>query len=360
MSVGHPIGPMGWGQANETIEEKHVFEGQFLERAIAEAPAQFMMRQAQELKPKVKEKFDALQAACGRGPNSCDMTLLDHFILGKRLNWFPQDIGSCVWSNTFRIIVARMMFEIALRGDPEEYFGYDEHGIRSIAPHCIQYGLARQIANMRGGDGLYCSPMGKSLGQGMLMCSTPKLVELMKAEGAEGPTNFPEPRNARLYRAIGDWKFNDALRPFLSNPVVEVPPVQDFDTHFELSKAFKPIFQCSGIAIRKRGKHKDGFTIHERDPNNSWAHNMGFMGHFYASDGTLWFRFSNKSWLNDLNPEGAPQQAAEGALPHWDDQEETFVYNIEADHLRKWYTSRLVDSMAIGEIDMPQSLPATI
>jgi lambda family phage portal protein len=42
-----------------------------------------------------------------------------------------------------------MMFEIALRGDAEEYFGLDEHGIKSIAPHCVQYGFARQIANMR-------------------------------------------------------------------------------------------------------------------------------------------------------------------------------------------------------------------
>jgi hypothetical protein len=264
-------------------------------------------------------------------------------------------VHNCVWSNTYRPLTLRMMFEIALRGDAEEYFGVDEHGFRSIAPHCVTYGFARQIANMRGGDGLYCSPMAKALSQGMVMCSTPKLIELHKASNADGPTNFPEPRSASLYRRIGDWAWNDALRPFLANPVSELVPVDSFDKHFELSKAFKPIFQCSSIAIRVVGKHKDGFVIHEKDPNNSWAHNMYFAGHFYASDGTLWFRFCNKSWLNDTNPEAGP-----GQLPTWNDQEEVFCYNISAEHLMTWYKKKLVDSMGIGEIDMPQMLPVTI
>lgn len=356
LAVGHAVGPMGWGVENETPDEKHTVESTFLERAIADSPMTFEMRQAQELKPKVKAAFDKLQKDCGRlGDNSCDMTLLDQLVLGKRLNWFPQDIGSCVWSNTFRQIVLRMFFEIALRGDAEEYFGLDEHGFKSIAPHCVQYGFARQIANMRSGDGLYCSPMAKSLSQGMVMCSTPKLIELAKLANANDATDFPEPRSAALYRRIGNWAWNDALRPYLANPVTELVPVDSFDKHFALSQAFKPIFQCSMIAIRKVGKHKDGFTIHERDTGNSWAHNMGWAGHFYASDGTLWFRLSNKSWLNDPNPESAP-----GKLPTWTDQEETFVYNIAADHLRGWYQRKLVDSMAIGEIAMPEILPVTI
>jgi len=362
MAIDHPIGKMGWGKENETIEEKRFFEGKFLERITNENPRAFTMQAAAPMRPKVKAAFDEFQQRCGRGPNSCDMTLLDSFIFGYHLNWFPQDIGSCVNSNTFRPIVLRMLFELALRGDSEEYFGLSEHGVRNIAPHCVQYGFARQIANMRGGDGLYCSPMAKSLSQGMVMCSTPKLIELSKAAQADGPTNFPEPRNASLYRKIGDWAWNDALRPYLANPVTELVPVTSYDIHFELSKAYKPIFQCSSIAIRKAGKHKDGFTIHEKDPNNSWLHNMYFAGHFYASDGTLWYRHCNKSWYLDKNPEAvaAYDETITIEQPKWDDPEEAYCYNISADHLRTWYSRKLVDSMGIGEIDMPDSLPVTI
>lgn len=271
-----------------------------------------------------------------------------------------------------------MIFEIGLRGDVEEYFGRNEHGAKSIAPHAVTYGFARQIANMRGGDGLYAGAMAKALSQGMVMCSTPKLQELSKAAGADGPTNFPEPRNPALYRKIGDWAWNDSLRPFLGNPVTELPPCPDFDTHKKLSEAGKPIFQCSGIAIKKVGKHKDGFTIHERDPNNSWAHNMGWMGHFYASDGSLWFRLSNLSWLNDPNPESTdndfeysntlnmwlPKAGTEDdpadPLPTWTDEEETYTYNIAAEHLDGWYRKGYPDSYGIGEIDMPDSVPATV
>lgn len=353
LAVGHPIGQMGWGLINETTNDKRRIEKSILERIVAESPKAFEFRPAQELRPVVKEKFDKLQSDCGRGPNSCDMSLLDYFCFGHRLNWWPQDIGSCVYSNTFRLITDRMQFEIALRGDAEEYFGIDEQGFRSIAPHCVQYGFARQIANMRGGDGLYCAPMAASLGDGMIMCSNPKLIELMKASNAGDASNFPEPRSTGLYRRIGDWAFNDALRPFLANPVKELVPVDSFDTHFELSKAFKPIFQCSSIAIRNVGVHKDGFTIFEKDPNNSWPHNMGFKGHFYASDGTLWFRLSNKSWLQRT-------EHVDTNLPTWKDPEETYMYNISAEHLMTWYKKKLVDSMGIGEIEMPQMLPATI
>lgn len=353
LAVGHPVGPMGWGIETESLTTKRAFESVFLDRVMQDQPRVFSARDPKQLKPVVKAKFDKLQADCGRGPDSCDMSLLDYFCLGKRLNWFPQDIGSCVFSNTFRLITDRMMFEIALRGDAEEYFGLDEAGFRSIAPHCVTYGFARQIANMRGSDGLYCSAMAKALSQGMIMCSTPKLIELAKAEGAAGPENFPEPRSSALYRKIGNWAWNDALRPYLSNPVSELVPVKSFDTHFEMSKAFKPIFQCSSIAIKKVGTHKDGFAIHELDRGNTWAHNMGWKGHFHAvSDGSLWFRLSNKSWLRRTD--------ATIGLPKWTDPEETYVYNIAADHLRGWYTRSLVDSIAIGELEMPQLLPETI
>lgn len=352
--VGHPIGPMGWGQENPHIPEIRLFEARFIERAIEGSPEVFSMRDSQELKPVAKAKFDKIQSDCGRGPDSCDLTLLDYAMLGHRLNWWPQDGGTCVWSNTFRIIVARMMYEIGLRGDGEEFFGTDEQGIRTIAPHCVQYGLARQIANMRNGDGLYAGPMAKSLAKGMVMCSNPKLIELMRSAGADKDSDYPEPRNLSLYRKIGDWAFNDALRDYIDNPVLEIPPVANYDTHFELSHAGKPIFQCSGIAIKRVGTHKDGFTIHELDPSNSWAHNMGWMGHFYSvSDGTLWYRLSNKSWLQR-------SEHVDTDVPKWSDPEEKYVYNISAEHLMTWYKKKLVDSFGIGEIKMPESLPATI
>ena len=65
----------------------------------------------------------------------------------------------------------------------------------------------------------------------------------------------------------------------------------------------------------------------------------------------------NKSWFLDQNPEALPKTEVN---PTWSDPEEAYCYNISADHLRTWYTRKLVDSMGIGEIDMPDSLPITI
>ena len=92
MSLDHPIGPMGWGEETKTIAEKKIFESRFLERAIAESPVQYAMREAKPMREKVKAQFDKLQDACGRSANSCDMSLLDFFAFRKQFNFYPQDI----------------------------------------------------------------------------------------------------------------------------------------------------------------------------------------------------------------------------------------------------------------------------
>jgi hypothetical protein len=354
-ALSYAPGKMGWGPEGQDIQTVRAFEKVFGDRMIKASPELFEIKDERPLRPAVQEAWDKLQVAAGRlGKGSKDMSLLGYLAFKRRLKWFPQGIGSCVYSNTFRGIVDRMIYEIGLRGDPEEYFGRDEHGQHSIAPHCVQYGFARQIGNMRGSDGLYASVMARSLAAGQIMCSTPKLIELMEAEGASAPSNFPEPRSNALYRKIGDWAFNDALRPYLTCPVTEIPAVKDFETHQKLAEMGKPIFQCSMIAIHKKSKHKDGFWIHEKDPNNAWAHNMLFKGYFFDSTGTRWNRLSNLSWLNDPNPEAVAAVPAE-TVPTWDDEEEGYLYNISDEELKSWYTKGLVDSYAIGEIDLPDS-----
>jgi hypothetical protein len=362
----HPIGLMGWGVANETIQEKHSIDRKMIGALQAARPMQMMLKPANVAITGVQSlddspnpllvQFNAFQKKYGRHEGSMDLSLLDFFVFKKRLRWFPQPIGSCVWSNTWRVIVDRMLAELMLKGDPEELFGMDEYGAMSLAPHAIQYGLARQRANMRGGDGLYCGPMADSLGgDGMLMCNVPKLQEVMKAAGANLKYDLPEPRGTSLYRQIGDWKFNAVLKPFCDHRVTETPVVTNIDDHLELSKAMKPIFQCSGIAIKAAGKHKDGFTIHQRDPNNSWAHNMAFKGHFYSSDNKLFLRFSNLSWTQNNDPD-----AEHADEPRWDDEHEKYLYNLPAEHVKGWYDKNLVDSAAIGEIDMPDSAPPSL
>lgn len=366
----HRVGKFGWGLHNETIPEKLKFESKYLDFAASANPAAFSARPAKFLNPKMLDKWNAFQQKMGRSSGSCDMTLLPKFIFGKRFNWFPQGIGSCVWSNTYRIWFLRALYEVALKGDPEEYFGRSEYGVHSIVPHCVQYGFARQLANMRGSDGLYCKPMADSLLAGVIMCSIPKLKELMDAAGAKSDYDYPEPRSNSLYRAIGDWKFNESLRKYLSNPVTGSESVRDADSHLKKSKEYKPIFQCSGIAMKAVGRHKDGFTIHVQDQNNTWPHNMGHAGMIVASDSAEFVRFTNLSWYNDPDPEGTnPEQDVLLSLPpiegegdgtdgpDWDDPQERFIYNVPIEELDRWYKRKLPDSSSIEEIDLPDSVP---
>jgi hypothetical protein len=253
-------------------------------------------------------------------------------------------VHNCVWSNTFRRWFERMCVEIALLGEPEEYIGKLQFGPQSIAPFCINYGFARQRANMKGGDGLYCKPMSESLVKdGVVFCSTPKLRELMNAAGATRDTDYPEPQSERLYRRIGDWAWNNDLRPYTACRVLESTPVTSIEQHNRNVEQLKPMFQCSMIAIRRIGQHPDGFAIHARDTNNEWAHNMGWAGVRIASDGQRFHRLCNTSWLQDGSTDV-----------------EKYIYNIPEKELEEWYRRGRVDTSSIGDIDGVKSLPANI
>lgn len=340
----HPseAGPMGFEipTANATIKEK-IYHSKVEQQAFAaDNPVVFQQREIRELIPGLKKKWDEFQISKGRSPGSNDLTLITEFVFGVLWRWLPQDIGSCVFSNTFRPWVDRMCFEICLKGDPEAYIGTQQFSPLSIAPHCVTYGIARQIANMRGSDGLYKAPMIKALTQGVVLCSTPKLKELQESAGAGSDTNYPEPRSASLYRKIGDWAWNDALRPYLTCALQESVDVTSVEQHRIQENQSKPMMICSGLAYKKIGVHKDGFDIHGIDPANSWAHNMDFSGFRLASDGDRFTRLTTRSWTQS------------GSDP------EKWCFNISNDELGRIY-KRDVDVASIGEIHgLPIALPS--
>lgn len=330
----HAVGPMGWEipTVNATVQEKIDHGKRETNKFAMENPVVYQQREAQEMLPAMKKKWDDFQVSKGRAPGSNDLSLIVEFVFGTPMPFYPQDGGTCVWSNTFRVWIERMCFEICLRGDPEAYIGSTQYGLTSIAPHCVTYGMAREIAKMKGGWGLYKAPMIKALSEGVVLCSTPKVLELHKAAGSIKDDDYPEPRNLNLYHKIGDWAWNAALRPYLCCALKESVDVNNVDEHKMQEDQSKPMIQCSGIAIKKIGTHKDGFDIHGVDPRDSWGHCMGWSGFRLSSDGNRFRRLSNRSWT----PKGG--------------NPENYVYNIPPEEMAKIYKIG-VDTASIGEID---------
>ena len=332
---GINLSNLGWAPT-EPVDQALAKERASMERLHADMPVAFAAREATTLVPEIETKWNEYQLSKGRHAGSCDMTLLEDFAFGKNYAWENQFIGSCVISNTFRGWVKRAIFQVILAGQSGEYLGQDEFGPNSIAFYAPwSYGMARKRANMRGGDGLYCEPMGASLlKDGVLPCHSPKLIALLNSLGAGAKTDYPEPKSNSVYRAFGDWKYIDDLASDACCRLLDTDSVETMDQHIAFSEAYKPMFQCSGIAIRKVGTHADGFAIHAKDPGNSWSHNMGWQGYFIASDGKRYHRHSNESWGDEI------------------------IYNIPDEELEKWYRNRLVSTMTIGEIDLKKSTPA--
>lgn len=327
-------GPMGFEipTVNATPKEK-IYHSKVEQEIFAkESPKVFEQREAVAVPPELAKAWDLFQQSKGRAPGSNDLTMIVEFIFGTQFMWFPQDIGSCVYSNMYRPWVDRMCWEIALRGDPESYTGSGELGVQSIAPHCVQYGFAREIAKMRSGDGLYKAPMIKSLTQGVVLCNTPKLKQLNEANGAGAIENYPEPRNAALYRKIGNWAWNAELQPYRTCKLLESVDVKTVDQHRLQESQSKPMIICSSLAYKKIGTHKDGFAIHGIDRGNRWDHNMDFSGFRVASDGDRFTRLTTRSW-NQRNQ-----------------SYETHCFNISDSELTKIYKED-VDVASIGEIE---------
>lgn len=325
----------GWTDGKVTNNEAVMRERMGQERLERDIP--LMMRAGAPFEPlkEVVDKWNAFQQSKGRFPGSCDWSLLDEFVLKDVLIWLPQIIGSCVASNTFRGWVIRLMYQITFLGMPQEYLGRNQFGQLNYAFYVPwTYGAARKRVNMRGGDGLYCEAMVESLlKDGVLSCSTPALVELLKSLGSNGEKDYPETQKASLYRAFGDWRYIEELRQYADFPLEACPYVTGADQLIEMLKFCRPVFHCSNLAIKKIGTHPDGFAIHGRDPNDQWPHNMEFVGFFYASDGELFFVFSNESW--GLN----------------------YVYNVPYKEAVDWFARRNVTAAAIAGIRGPVSSP---
>jgi len=289
---------MGWTDGTKTEGQALTAERKMYDAFGNDMPVATKIRPAKAVNEVMAKKWDEFQVSKGRQPGSNDLSLIDEFVHGKPLLWKPQIIGSCVQSNTFRGLVARYMYETAVLGQPQEYLGRNEFGADNYATYGpFTYGMARRRANMRGGDGLYCAPMAASMAKdGILRCNSPKLKELLARLNANRDTDFPEPQNARLYRAFGKWQYLDELKDDADFTVMETPSIRSLDQLVEVLWAGKPAFVCSGEAIHKVGEHRDGFAIHARNPRDSWAHNMCFIGIFKASDGELFIRETNESW----------------------------------------------------------------
>ena len=268
----------GWGLPNETLKHKLRIEALHYEQQASANPQFYTQRPAREWQPEAKKKWDELHAAKGYEAGSCDIRLIDEFVLGRRFNWLPQKTGSCVISNTFRGAVRRILAEIVLKGQLEEPWGSTEFGTSSIAFYApYSYALGRQKGNIRNGDGSYCEPQIWALQQGVLPCSNGKLGELLHKLGADGEKDFPEPQDNRVYRAWQDWKYNEEFKPFLVTPLRESVLVRDVETLELNAKQLKPTIMCSSVAIKKGPVYK-GLQTYVRDPENQWLHNMCWQG----------------------------------------------------------------------------------
>ena len=331
----------GWGDDGLHPAQATRIERTYGDALKADFPAAFRTRPAADPEPEMLAAWNEFQKSKGRGEGSADWSLLDEFVTGGPLLWLPQLIGSCVFSNTFRAVVLRMMYQAVILGRAEEYFGRNEFGPNNFAPYAPwSYGMARRRANMKRGDGLYCAPMKASmLKDGFLMCHTPALIKLLDRLGVGGEKDYPEPQGRDgmdVYRGFGSWSYLDDLAPYADNRLLECPDVTSADQLWDLLQAGKPAFVCSGEAIHKVGTHPDGFAIHARNPRDSWSHNMAFHGCWVASDGERFIRQSNESW-------GAKH-----------------IYNRRVSEVEDSFRRGRLTVAAIGEIQSPSSSPPMI
>lgn len=330
------VGPMGWGDDHAMpIHQRHDYESQLFDKLASDMPIAYRAKDSVEIDNPTMTKFRALHDSKNYGSDSYDLTLIDEFVYGRRLAWLPQKTGSCVISNAFRHWVRRAEFEITIKGDAEERLGRNEFTSNNLSFYApFSYGCGRRRGNMKGSDGSWCEIQYESfIKDGVILCNNGKLLEILTKLNAVGDKDFPEPQNDNVYRRFQNWEFLDTLLPFTDFRLLESPKVTDIGLHMSLSKQFKPMSVCSGIAITKIGTHKDGFPIHAQNTRDSWGHNMSFQGYFTASDGKVFIRLSNESWGPNI------------------------IYNVPVEEVERWYTRKMITVQAVGEIDLPDSVP---
>lgn len=339
----HAIGPMGWRIPSLPENRYGDFENQWYDKAAEEMPICYRSRPSNELLPTIKKKWEDAMSLKGMQAGSVCLFTLEEVVFGRQFDWLPQDIGSCVVSNMLRPWVQRNLVQICGRGDAEEFLGKEEFTPDSISFYGPQsYGMARKRANMRGetenDDGLTCGAIISSLmGDGILDCNTPKLLELTAKLKADKPKMYPEPiGRPDVYRGFGNWRYIEDLRQFCDHRLLASVKQTSVDMVVESLKQYKPSIICSFTAIKKIGVHKDGFDIHARDPNRTWPHNMAFSGFFISSDGKIFIKVNNKSW--------GPKA----------------VYNVPIEDVAGWFRRNGTSCMSLEEIDLPDSPPIII
>lgn len=328
-----PGAQFGWTDGKVTFNQAYTLEQRGQERLAHQMPNACKMGEQYPVLEDVAAYWVEFQKSKGRYEGSQDWTLLDEFLYQKTLIWLPQIIGSCVVSNSFRGWQIKLGYQIAFQGMPMEHLGRSEFGTNNYAFYGPwTYGDARKIANMRGGDGLYCEALQKSfLRSGVLPCNTPALLNICSKLGVSGEKNFPEPQEASVYRQFGDWNYIEELRPYADYTLRECPMVRDLETLDKVLDYAGCTFFCSAIAIKKVGDHKDGFAIHAQNPRDSWLHNQCFHGKFFSSDKRKFYRLSNESW--------GPNH----------------VYNIPEEEVDRWFKTQRPSAASIGIINGPDS-----
>ena len=232
----------GWTDEANPDERKALDTEKRLFTNYAEAtPDRFTAQIARVPEGAILQKWNDFQLSKGRYPGSNDLSLLDEFVTGKPLIWLPQIIGSCVISNTFRPWVARLMWQVRLLGDLMEYIGRNEFTPANFAFYGpYQYGHARKLANMKGGDGLYAAPAAKSLMQGVLRCDEDRLTAILRSVNLSSDRDYPEPQGsdgARFYRKMGAWSHIDDLSRYAKYPLEECPEVRSADEAWDYLQA---------------------------------------------------------------------------------------------------------------------------
>lgn len=296
----------GYGRPGQSVKDAMAEDAKLFERFANEAPDMFAPRPAKAITELAAwEKMRAAMAAANLSEKSIDLQFTSVPGFNKALVWLEQLIGSCVASGAMRALTMRMLAEVLILGQAELLLGREQVGRNNVAPWApFHYGRGRQLGGLRGGDGSFCSVQIESLSKyGFLPCSSPKLQALLERRGLSANEHFPEPRGRegmKLYRQCGDGSFLDELQADAVVSLAESridPSVEDIIRGMH---DFKPCMICSDWAFRPVSQHADGWWIYEKDPNDSWGHNMTLCGHIVDARGEEWIRVLN-SWQRDFH-----------------------------------------------------------
>lgn len=291
---GTPLGPEGWGIANEPVEKWLTLEKKAYDE-IAEVAPQYLARaKAKEPNAELMSKIVDLQKQNGIDEGFCFL-FLAHVVIGKFIPWLAQLIGSCVASGDARTTTYRGMTEVFLLNDPESLPGPDLSGTNAMsffAP--FNYRAGRREAGIDGySDGSLCKPHIKGkMKYGHLPCSTPGL----------NSDAYPEPQRTGTYK---DWgannllmdKFSDVARKF---PLVNSEKIDKAeDAKVVINDLFQPLNICSAWSFVPDYQHPsweiDGqpVWIYKRG-RQPWYHNMSVVG--FVRVAGKWYVIIENSW----------------------------------------------------------------